>query len=160
MNPSETFRKDLSFGESLEQYVLEIIQEIYPEAIKIPGHFKPYDILVPETNTSVEVKGDYESNNTNNYLIEVSFGNEPSALSTTKADFWVIIDGYHVIWITPQQIKECINAFNVPVKTLTGRGDSKSKEAHLVRRQYIKQYATRIDIIPEEVSVHKDNVRL
>ena len=158
MNPSEVFHEDLKFGDKLEHYVLATIQEQYPDAFKIQGYFKPYDILVPHINTSIEVKGDYESNRTNNYLIEVSFAGKPSALSTTEADFWVIIDGHHMIWITPQQIKQCIQAFNVPSRTLTGRGDDKSKEAHLVRRDYIKAHATQVDPIPPDAAIHKDNI--
>ena len=59
MNATEVFHEDLSWGEILEQYVLDTIQEQYPDAFKIQGYFKPYDILVPHINTSIEVKGDY-----------------------------------------------------------------------------------------------------
>ena len=38
---------------------------------------------------------------------------KPSALLTTKADYWVVYTGKELLWITPIKINECIK---IPVK--------------------------------------------
>ena len=55
------------------------------------GYFKDYDIYVPEINKSIEVKSDEKSKYTNNIVVEVEFNGKPSALSTSKADYWVLV---------------------------------------------------------------------
>ena len=158
MTPSEVFHSDLRMGEILEVFIVEYIQENYPKANKIKGYFKPYDIIVPETNTTIEVKGDYKSNETNNILVEVRFNKKPSALLTTQATYWIFIDGYHIMWITPQQIKDCIKLHKVPMRTFTGRGDDKAKDAFLVPKPFIKDSCTLITEIEPDWLIHMDNI--
>ena len=59
-------------------------------------------------NFGVEVKSDEKSKYTNNIVIEIEFNSKPSALSTTKAKYWVIYDGYNYNWFLTEKIKECI----------------------------------------------------
>ena len=84
-----SFNEDLHTGEAMKQEVLKEIQKKYPQAYKIEGYFKDYDIYIPELSKSVEVKRDYKSKDTGNLVIELTFDGKPSALLTTKADYWV-----------------------------------------------------------------------
>ena len=66
----DTFKKDLSIGEEAEKMVLSMVRKKYPEAFKIEGNFKYYDLYVPEKAISIEVKRDIGSNDTENYFID------------------------------------------------------------------------------------------
>lgn len=158
MNSSEVFHNDLKMGDLVELFIVDYIRDKYPTAHKIPGYFKPYDIIVPETNTTIEVKSDYKSNETNNILVEVRFYGNPSALLTTTADFWIFIDGYHMMWITPEEIKQCIRLHKVPMRTFVGRGDDKKKDAFLVPKAFIKEHCSVITPIDPTWVIHYDNI--
>lgn len=87
--------QDLPLGKSGEDFVLQIVQRKYPKAHRIEGNFKPYDILVPETDTKIEVKTDRKSQETKNVAIEVECYGKPSGLTSTEADFWAFIYWFH-----------------------------------------------------------------
>ena len=133
------FQRDLKIGEKLEHHILKKIQKSYPKARKIEGYFKDYDIYVEELGIRVEVKQDIKSQHTGNYVIETSFNGKPSALSTTKADYWVIYDGECEIWTTPWRIKKAVKGLKQA--TFTGKGDTKSKTAYLCPKERIKKTA-------------------
>jgi hypothetical protein len=138
---SNTFKVDLSRGEQIEHMVLDMIRPKYPKAYKMEGYFKDYDIYVPEINKSIEVKSDEKSKYTNNIVVEVEFNGKPSALSTSKADYWVWHDGYYFTWFTIDLIKKCIKDNMIPLRTFTSKGDTKSKKAYLVKKDVLYKYA-------------------
>lgn len=135
------FELDLFIGESSEAAVLSYIQEKYPEAYKIEGYFKDYDIYVPEVNKSVEVKQDFKSEFTGNLVVEIEFNGKPSALSTTKADYWVFVTRPNWFWITPKQIYNCIKEYNYSIATFIGKGDTKPKKAYLIKINHIQEFS-------------------
>ena len=81
------------------------------------------------------------SKETGNIVIEVSFNNEPSALSTTKAYRWVFYTKEEMIVTTPERIKQLINEYNLSKVEFTGEGDSCSKEAYLMKLDILKTNA-------------------
>jgi len=117
------FNEALSRGKQVEQMVLDLIKPKYPKSYIQEGYFKEWDIFVPEKNCGIEVKCDEMSNNTGNFLIEVEFDGKKSALSTTKAEYWVFFDGSQFVWIEPEKLREC-----------SGSGDTKYKKAYLVKK--------------------------
>ena len=141
------FQDDLVVGESLEKRILDKIRtgrtplfgEAYPDAYKIEGHFKGYDLFVPDIQVRIEVKQDKKSQYTGNYVIELEYGGKPSALSTTEADYWVFHDGLCEIWTTPWRIREAIKGLRIV--EFTGKGDSRSKKAYLCPKGKIKNTA-------------------
>ena len=137
----DTFEFDLFTGESSEREVLKFIQQKYPKAYKIKGYFKDYDIYVPEAEKSVEVKQDFKSEFTGNLVVEIEFNGKPSALSTTKADYWVFVTRPHWFWITPKQICNCIRQYHYTPATFTGKGDTKPKKAYLVKINHIQEFS-------------------
>ncbi len=137
----DTFKLDLFTGESAEREVLTYIQKKYPEAYKIEGYFKDYDIYIPEVDKSVEVKQDFKSEFTSNLVVEVEFNNTPSALSTTKADYWVFVTRFNWFWITPKQICDCIREYKYTPATFVGKGDTKSKKAYLIKINHIEKFS-------------------
>lgn len=137
----DTFIRDLKRGEQVELALLSMIRKKYPEAYKVEGYFKDYDIYVPELKKSIEVKSDEKSKYTGNIVVEVSFNGKPSALSTSKADYWVWWDGEYFSWFTIDLIKKCLKENKTPIRTFVGKGDSKSKSAYLVKKHLLYKYA-------------------
>tara|TARA_E500000081_G_scaffold138813_1_gene154514 strand:- start:317 stop:766 length:450 start_codon:yes stop_codon:yes gene_type:complete len=138
---TNTFKRDLKRGEQVELALLDMIKVKYPKAHKVQGYFKDYDIYVPEIEKSIEVKYDEKSKYTGNIVIEVSFNGNPSALSTSKADYWVWWDGEYLSWFTIDLIKKCLKENKTPIRTFIGKGDSKSKNAYLVKKDLLYKYA-------------------
>jgi hypothetical protein len=135
-----TFHKDLARGKQIEEMVLSHINKKYPEAYIVDGYFKEWDIYVPEVQKSVEVKSDEKSKYTGNIVIEVEFNGKPSALHTTKADYWVIHDGYEFHWFLPEMIMKCIWENNLRTCSFIGKGDTKEKKAYLIKKEMLYRY--------------------
>ncbi len=141
------FQDDLKAGEEIEKIVLNKIRtgdtplfgEAFPDAYKVEGYFKGYDLFVPEIEVRIEVKQDKKSQHTGNYVIEVEYGGKPSALATTKADYWVFWDGECWIWTTVWRIKKAVRG--LPLREFTGKGDDKPKKAYLCPKEKIKNSA-------------------
>jgi hypothetical protein len=97
-----SFEKDLVRGQRAEEEALEYIKKIYPDAYIVDGYCKEWDIYIPSIGQGVEVKYDPMSKETGNIVIEVSFNEKPSALSTTKAYRWVFYTKEEMIVTTPK----------------------------------------------------------
>ena len=136
----QTFKRDLQRGKHHENIVLDIIKSKYSKAYIKDGYCKEYDIYVPEMNFGVEVKSDEKSKYTNNIVIEIEFNSKPSALSTTKAKYWVIYDGYNYNWFLTQRIKDCIKDNKLNYVQFIGKGDTKSKKAYLIKKEVLYKY--------------------
>tara|TARA_R100000656_G_C3949797_1_gene128230 strand:+ start:78 stop:596 length:519 start_codon:yes stop_codon:yes gene_type:complete len=140
---SQNFKDSLAIGHTSEDNVCAKIRKKYPKAHVIQGYFKGYDIYVPETGKKVEVKQDKKSNFTGNIVVEIEFNGKPSALSTTKADYWVFDDGETYMWITPDTLRQVIEPMR-PVK-FVGNGDNKEKLAYLVKKDVIINNCLKVD---------------
>jgi len=134
-----TFKQDLQRGIDVEQKVLSILKKTYPSASLI-DKYKGYDIWIPETHKSVEVKYDPMSNTTGNVVIEIWMYEKPSALLTTTADYWVFHDDNVFVSIPPKRIFECIMINEIPLRIFTGKGDTVSKKAYLVPKDLLFSY--------------------
>jgi len=134
-----TFKQDLQRGIDVEQKVLAILKKTYPSASLI-DKYKGYDIWIPETNKSVEVKYDPMSNTTGNIVIEIWMYEKPSALLTTTADYWVFHDDIVFVSMPPKRIFECIMVNEIPLRIFTGKGDTVSKKAYLVPKDLLFSY--------------------
>ena len=139
----DTFHEDLKIGKITENSVLSIIKNKYPKSYIIDGYFKDYDIYVPEKNIGIEVKRDEKSKYTGNLVVEIEFDGKPSALSTTKADYWVFYDGECYIWITTSKLNYVVSNFGT-IRKFIGKGDTKYKKAYLMKKDIIKSYADKI----------------
>lgn len=140
----ETFVIDLEEGKKVEIEIVKKLQLKYPKTYGIEGKNSKLDIFIPEINKKIEVKQDFESNNTNNYIIEVTFDGKLSALSLTESDYWVIVDGYRMCWIRPLEIYRCVEQNRLHPYELKGKGDSKYKEAYLIKRLMFMKYCEKI----------------
>ena len=132
------FKEALIDGVEYEMIVLNFIKEKYPSAYKIEGYFKEYDIYVPENDIKIEVKLDKKSIVTGNLVVEIEMFNKPSALFTTKSDFWVFCDGIELMWISPSSIKDVIIWNGLKAVTFIGNGDTQKKRAVLVPKDLIR----------------------
>jgi|TARA_R100000656_G_scaffold122785_1_gene98655 hypothetical protein len=140
----EVFEKDLAVGVEQERRILKQIKSKYPKTYKIEGYYKEWDIFIPEKNFGVEVKYDKKSQETGNIVIEVEFDGKPSALQTTKAEYWIIFDGKDDVWIKPGRIEDCIIQNGLRYAEFTGRGDRHSKKAFLIKKEVLYPYADKI----------------
>jgi len=136
----QTFQRDLARGKEVERTVLSLIQKKYPQAYIVDGYFKEWDIYVPEVETSVEVKMDEMSKDTGNIVVEIEFNGKPSALATTKADYWVIWDAQEFHWFKPNDIRRCILENSLTPRVFTAKGDVNSKKAYLVKKRILYRY--------------------
>ena len=134
-----TFKQDLQRGINVEHKVLSILKKTYPSASLI-DKYKGYDIWIPETHKSVEVKYDPMSNTTGNVVIEIWMYEKPSALLTTTADYWVFHDDNVFVSIPPKRIFECIMINEIPLRIFTGKGDTVNKKAYLVPKDLLFSY--------------------
>ena len=137
---SKAFQKDLLIGKELEQKILVSIRKKYPTAVLVPGKFKPYDIFIPEKDLKIEVKVDYKSQETGNIIIELFMFGKPSALLSTKADYWIIHTGKETMWVQPNKIDECIILINIQSQKILGNGDDQEKIACLIPIKLFKRY--------------------
>lgn len=141
----ETFHADNEEGKVIERYILDEIHQKYPKAYKQVGNFKDYDIHIPEIDTTVEVKMDYKSKDTGNIVVEIEFNGKPSALSVTKADYWVFVTVKNVYWITVENLNRAIMYNHIQLVEFIGTGDTKSKKAYLVPIEIIARYSDKIN---------------
>ena len=141
-----TFREDLEEGKNLEKKIFKYLQRKYPRIEHITSYFKSFDLYDPETNISWEIKGDFESQNTKNIIIEVDMPpSMPSALKTTGATYWLIDTGIYLYQITPLLIWQCIaeNSKEIEYReSMTGKGDTTPKNAYLIPILIFENYIT------------------
>jgi len=157
MSEFKSWEESLSLGKSVELYVLSRILKKYPRAYQLDGNNSKWDIFIPERGIGIEVKSNMQSSKTGNYLIEVSFNEKPSALTTTKSDYWVIYDGECLVWITPDSLMRCILYNGIPLRRFKGGSDTKFKRAYIVDKNLIKRWADSIDT---NLSDLPDNIKL
>jgi len=141
------FKEALKKGKETEEEILFLIRSKYPNAFIINGYKKEYDIYIPEIKKSVEVKQDYKSNHTNNYVIEVFMFGKPSGLLSSTADFWVFSDGEKYVWTTRDIIKDKILLENYKIANFIGKGDVEPKKAYLVPKKDIEDTSLMIKYI-------------
>jgi len=137
-----TFERDLKVGKKYEDEVLKLIKNKYPKSYIVDGYYKEWDIYIPELEIGIEVKSDKKSLDTGNIVIEIEFNNKPSALSTSKAAWWVIYDGENYNWFTIKNIKKCIKENNLKYCSFIGKGDTKEKKAYLIKKEILYKYKT------------------
>ena len=142
-----SFYESLESGKEIERLVLSTIKKKYPTPYIIEGYYKYYDIFIPEKNIGVEVKRDEKSKYTGNIVVEIEFDGKPSALSTTRADYWVFYDGECYIWIEPDKLRSICPIFE-EIRTFVGKGDTKEKKAYLMPKNIIKEYSCLITKLP------------
>ena len=136
------FKEALADGKKSETIVLKIIKEKYSSAFIRDGYSKEYDIAIPEIDKTIEVKKDFKSQVTGNIVIETYMNNHPSGISTTEANYWVIHPHPRFIyWIKPETIKNMILIEGFKQVEFIGEGDTKSKRAYLIPKDYVELYA-------------------
>jgi hypothetical protein len=138
------FTESLAAGKESEKNVLEFIRNKYPKAHLVDGYFKGFDIYIPEIDKGVEVKRDYKSKYTGNLVVEVFMFDKPSGLLTTEALYWVFVTSEQHIYITPDNIKNCILLKGVKQSEFVGSGDVESKKAYLVKVKDIIEFSDKM----------------
>ena len=128
-----SFQRDLKKGEAIELEVLDIIKNKYPDAYKVEGYCKDWDLYITSIKQGVEVKYDIKSQETGNIVVEVEFNGKPSALSTTKAYRWVFHTGDKIIVTTPERLHKLIKDSKLRLVSFVGKGDRHSKKAYLIK---------------------------
>ena len=151
------FELDLQDGKKAEHAILLCVRKTYPKAFAIDGSFKAFDLFVPEIAAGIDVKADSMSHETGNVFIEISLGGKPSGLMVTLATYWAYLTRNEIIWLKPERIKDCIVQTNPTLQTYVGgngfaQGDTTVKEAYLLKRNTIVQYAERVTALDTQVA--------
>lgn len=141
---NNSFEKDLNRGKEIELKVLSIIQKTCPSATLIHA-YKGYDIWIPETHKSIEVKYDPMSNVTGNLVVEIEMFNKPSGLMITTADKWIFYDDQIYLMIKPMDIVNCIFLNKLRHIQFVGKGDTEPKKAFLVSKQLLVPFGKILD---------------
>jgi len=76
-------------------------------------------------------------------IVEIMFDGKLSALSTTKAKFWFFDTGVKTIVVLVSELKELVKKFKTVKFTATG--DTKQKEAYLIKQHFIEEICTRLE---------------
>ena len=157
------YKESKTFGDIIESEVLKLINRHFPKAyIDNTGQANSdRDIYIPEKEIGIEVKGDYKSKETGNIVIEVEFNGKPSALSVTKSDYWVFVDGERLIWLTPLNIYRFLEQNEYRRTSFVGSGDSVAKFAYLVSHEDLVLFAYehgKVQMIPKSSKMHYDNI--
>lgn len=128
-----TFEEDLRKGKSIEHEVRDWLARSYPSAYVTKGYCKEWDIVIPEKDKTVEVKCDEKSHETGNFLIEIEFNGEPSALSTTKADVWIHVDRDYYYVVNTEILRYLVEReWDYTPARFVGSGDKWEKRAYLI----------------------------
>ncbi len=127
----DTFQEDLKKGNEYEDKHLTLIQKKFPDAYRIQGYCKDWDIFIPSQNYGVEVKVDWQVNKTGNWLVEIEFNGKPSALATTKAKYWVLDKTDEWMVVEVEKLREFVKPY--PIREFIGRGDTKPKKAYFIK---------------------------
>jgi hypothetical protein len=138
-----TFHADLERGLEIERQCLAKIQKRYPCATIINAH-KGYDIWIPETGKSVEVKYDAVSKETRRWLVEIEMAGKPSGLLTSTADIWVFTDGEKWLSVTKNELIANIMRTGYLLHKVTGAGDKSSKLCYFIPEKDMDQICSRI----------------
>jgi len=125
-----TFKDDLIKGKTVEHLICDIIKKKYPKAYVVEGYKKEYDIVIPEKEWTLEVKYDPMSETTGNYMIETSYEDKPSGISTTEAYWWIHVDNECINWIPVKSLKYILQDYKI--KDMQGVGDSGCKSGYLI----------------------------
>ncbi len=134
------WKDDLAIGKTVEAQELIKIQKLFPDAHGIEGYCKEYDIFIPSANFGIEVKSDQQSQRTGNLVVEIEMPpDNPSALSTTKAKYWIFWTGKKSIMVLVSELRKLVKDYNTVV--FTGKGDNTPKRAYLMKQYIIERIA-------------------
>lgn len=86
------FQSSLIEWKKAEDNILARTKLKYPLAYLEEWYYKEWDMFIPEKNIGVEIKYDMRLKQTGNFLFECTCDGKPSGISTTKAQWWVIVD--------------------------------------------------------------------
>ena len=135
-----TFAKDLSTGNAAEDRILEKLQAAFPLAYRMLGMHPDFDIWIPELGKSVEVKLDLMSQKTGNIVVEY-YHNKASALTVSKADYWVFDTGEELLWFSREGILDCILSEGMEPVRIAGPSDRFAKWAFLIPLRILQRYS-------------------
>jgi len=138
------FEEDLAIGQNTEQKVLKLLKTQYPSAFAIDVYCKEMDIFVPEIVKGYEVKQDFKSEHTGNFVVEISMYDKPSGLMTSKAHAWIFVTPSQYVFVERERIRDCIIENNLQFVNFVGNGDTVAKDAYLIKKDLLFKYAYKI----------------
>lgn len=113
------FTDDMTKALEIEYKVLKIIQTKYPQAKKIVGNHAAFDIEVPGV-TTVEVKHDIKSNDTDNFFVEYGMNQHPSGIEVSSAVWWVFVDRLGLYFIQRENLLHLLKSNHCLLRSLKG----------------------------------------
>lgn len=145
---SNFYSRDLPYGEVGESIVLDLIKLKHPKAYKIKGNHAEFDIMIPETNKTVEVKRDAKAHKTGNVFIETRCNGFDSGLNITTADHWAYMIKDKIYLIKPNDIRLCVehNRIQETLHYIQG----KDIDAYVIPLTFLQNYCIKIYDLTKE----------
>ncbi len=134
------FGYDLARSQPSVDRVLQIIKQDHPFAYKTEGKDERGDIYIEERDEYVEVKYDPASNSTHNYFIEIEMGGKLSSLLATQSPCWVFDDDHNLLFISTNNIKNCILLNRLTWVEMKNGGDWYSKKCYLIPKETLSAF--------------------
>lgn len=135
MQIDENFKPCLEDGQAAERKLIEILpSHHYTNPEQMQGYFPDYDIKTDQA--TFEVKLDKKHVETGNIFVEYKFRDKPSGLSTTKADYFVVITGDTARVMPTQSLKNFIKKHIQYLERKKLCGDDGDTEGFLIPVRY------------------------
>jgi len=134
---------DLERGEAVEREWLSKLLPLFHDAYMTFGKDSRFDIAIPETDTTIEVKFDPRSLETGNIVLEY-FHNKPSGISVSEATHWLFVTGEENIWISSEKLKACVLIERIMPTQIQGGDDRHPKAVFLIPAEILKSHANAV----------------
>ena len=136
----------MDLGEELEYSILyNIIHIDYPNAYKIKGKCTEYDLWIPELESGIEIKYDFEARKTNNLFFEFEHNNKASGIKATDSDIWIHYDGTWLFFFKTNELKRMIEENNPYItENRHDRNSNVLTKGYLIDKEICEKYTYRL----------------
>lgn len=133
---NQTWQPYLDAGEKNEDEFIKIMIKLDKDTCKKEGNFKEYDFNLPNLGFTIELKGDYKSDDTGNFAFEYECFGKKSGLAFTTAKYFVMTDARKFYLFNTADLKSFLRDNWVCVRTVIG-GDNNASKMALIRKEHI-----------------------
>ena len=139
MLDSPVWKDKIATGSLGENFVLNSIQKKYKSAYQKEGKYSAYDIYIPETNKTIEVKYDKGSLRSGNFFVELKDYEVKSGLSISTADWWCFTDLNKSYYIQREKLIDIIQ--DLPIRRSFCERDKHATEYVLLsKKKYLHHF--------------------
>lgn len=140
-----SFFEDRARGKEVEHLCALLLRLLthHKQATAVPvGLYSDYDIVDERTGRTFEVKADWHSAKTDQFVVEHHFGDKPSGVAVSTADDWIFWDGRELVLISVDALIDVVREHGVRNEfRFRGPGDPVKKTVYGIGRPLIRERA-------------------